>query len=90
MLRLIKKTLDLVRRNRPKKIRMWRLVDLGDDVGLYCFFDPRREKIFIYPLTSPESPGIMESMVSVSALEAGGGVAPHQISLFRRSLDAEI
>ena len=64
------------------------MVDLGDDVGCYCFFDPRREKICIYPLTSPESPGIIESMVSVSALVEGRGVAPHQINLFRKGLDA--
>ena len=82
MLRWIQKTLDRVRGLKPKVLRAWRMVDLGEDVGLYCFFDPKRERICVYPLTSPKSPGILESMVSVSALETGTGVAPHQVNLF--------
>ncbi len=86
MFRNLKRILTILRSPKAKKLRAWRMVDLGDGFGVYCFFDPRRERICIYPLTSPEPPGIMENMVSMSALETGTGVAPHQINLFRRSL----
>ncbi len=89
MFRLLRKIFERVRGPQPKTLRAWRMVDLGEDVGMYCFFDPRREKIFIYPLTSPERPGIIESMVSVSALETGTGVAPHQVNLLREVLNAK-
>jgi len=71
---------------RSKTIRRWRLVDLGD-VGMYCFFDPRREEIIILPLTSPKGPGIIESMVSVSALENGERLVPHQLSFYREVIE---
>jgi len=84
MLARIRSLFELVRRPSPIPIRRWRMVDLGDP-GMYCFFDPKKERIFIYPLTAHEEPGILESMVSVSDLETGTGVAPHQVNLFRLS-----
>jgi len=51
---------------------------------MYCFFDPKKEYICIFPLTPVDKPNIMESMVSVSALIEGEGVAPHQLSLYRK------
>ena len=88
MLAKIRKIYEHFRLPKPKVLRAWRMVDLGEDVGCYCFFDPRREKICVYPLTSPEPPSIMENMISMSALETGTGVAPHQVNLFRKGLDA--
>ena len=85
----VRRILGSGRKLRPKVVRRWRLVDLGEGVGMYCFFDPARERIFIYPLTEDESPGMMESMVSVSGLETGNGIAPHQFNLFRKELDGQ-
>ena len=72
----------------PKVVRNWRMLDCGDD-GMYCFFDPKYEKIFIYPLTKFDNAVNIREYGSVSALVEGEGVAPHQIHLFRRAIDAE-
>jgi len=84
---IYEKVRSLLHLPSPKTLRAWRMVDLGEDVGMYCFFDPLKEKIFIYPLTDHEAPGILESMVSVSDLETGTGVAPHQINLFSKGMN---
>jgi len=87
MFRQIRRILDRALGPKPITLRRWRMVDLGEGVGMYCFFDPLKEKICIYPLTDLESPGILESMVSVSDLETGDGVPPHQVNLFRKELN---
>ena len=90
MLALKRKIFELVRGYKSKTLRSWRMVDLGESVGVYCFFDPRKEKIYIYPLTYPDSPNIMKGMVSVSALVEGRGVAPHQVNLFQEGIENAI
>ena len=87
MLAPLRKTFEWVRGLQSKTIRSWRMVDLGDDVGVYCFFDPRKEKIYIYPLTYESQKNMMESMVSVSALVEGRGVAPHQLNLLLKGCE---
>ena len=84
MMRLKRKRISEQGRG-PLTLRRWRLVDLGE-VGMYCFFDPEKEKIFIYPLTKNEGSDRLNDVVSVSALVEGEGAAPHQINLFRKKV----
>ena len=81
----LRKILDRVLGPRSKVIRSWRMIDLGDD-GMYCFFDPKVEKIYVCDLTSSEKHLMIKTYGSVSGAGGGGGVMPHQVNLFRKEI----
>ena len=60
-------------------------MNAGKD-GLYCFFDPKIEKIFIYRLTDAERADMMSEYGSVSASSESGRMTPIQDILFRKQV----
>ncbi len=71
---------------KAKVLREWRLVEVTG--GSFCFFDPRIEKICVYPLTSTERCAMVDS-VSCEAVEAEADAAS-QLNNKQRDLFLEV
>ncbi len=76
LLRAMIRKIGLIR--NPIPIREWRIQEV--EGGMYLFFDPTREKIYIYPLTSPDGNPKIGGNGSVSALTEAEA-EPHQMYL---------
>ena len=53
-----------------KPIRMWRMRDAEDQIGMYIWFDPTSEAVSLRDLTEGEKCVILDNDVSVSGMFA--------------------